>query len=150
MFGPPILRPASLRDFYAFEGHVGTMWSDGAARSRRPGTACRSSTSATPARSAGPDEPVWAPGGSVELDYELEVARSWTRPAVDLAAERAEEAIGGYRIFNDWSARDLQREETAVRLGPRRARTSRAPSVRGWSRPMNWPMAVRAPATTWR
>jgi fumarylacetoacetate (FAA) hydrolase len=27
-------------------------------------------------------------------------------------------AIGGYTIFNDWSARDLQREETAVRLGP--------------------------------
>ncbi len=27
-------------------------------------------------------------------------------------------AIGGYTIFNDWSARDLQREETVVRLGP--------------------------------
>ena len=25
-FGPPILRPPSLRDFYAFEGHVRTMW----------------------------------------------------------------------------------------------------------------------------
>ena len=26
VFGPPILRPPSLRDFYAFEGHVRTMW----------------------------------------------------------------------------------------------------------------------------
>ena len=25
-FGPPILEPPSLRDFYAFEQHVGTMW----------------------------------------------------------------------------------------------------------------------------
>src|SRR5687767_6059011 len=25
VFGPPILRPPSLRDFYAFEGHVRTM-----------------------------------------------------------------------------------------------------------------------------
>ena len=25
-FGPPILSPPSLRDFYAFEQHVGTMW----------------------------------------------------------------------------------------------------------------------------
>ena len=25
-FGPPILEPPSLRDFYAFEGHVKTMW----------------------------------------------------------------------------------------------------------------------------
>ena len=39
-------------------------------------------------------------------------------PARDLAADRAEEAIGGYTILNDWSARDLQREETTVRLGP--------------------------------
>ena len=39
-------------------------------------------------------------------------------PARDLAPERAEETIGGYTIFNDWSARDLQREETVVRLGP--------------------------------
>jgi len=38
--------------------------------------------------------------------------------ARDLPPERAEEAIGGYTIFNDWSARDLQREETVVRLGP--------------------------------
>ena len=26
VFGPPVLRPPSLRDFYAFEGHVRTMW----------------------------------------------------------------------------------------------------------------------------
>src|SRR6266545_1656349 len=25
-FGPPIVHPPSLRDFYAFEGHVKTMW----------------------------------------------------------------------------------------------------------------------------
>ena len=66
----------------------------------------------------GPDEPVWAPAGSSELDYELEVAALIDTPVVDLAADRGEEAIGGYLIFNDWSARDLQREETTVRLGP--------------------------------
>jgi fumarylacetoacetate (FAA) hydrolase len=66
----------------------------------------------------GPGDPVWAPAASTELDYELEVAALIDTPAVDLPAERGEEAIGGYTIFNDWSARDLQREETAVRLGP--------------------------------
>jgi fumarylacetoacetate (FAA) hydrolase len=66
----------------------------------------------------GPGEPVWSPAGSQELDYELEVAALVDTPAVDLTSERAEEAIGGYTIFNDWSARDLQREETVVRLGP--------------------------------
>ena len=54
-FGPPILRPPSLRDFYAFEGHVATMWERRGARgARRPGIACRSSTSATSRRSAAP------------------------------------------------------------------------------------------------
>ena len=61
---------------------------------------------------------MWAPAASRELDYELEVAALVDTPAIDLAPDRADEAIGGYTIFNDWSARDLQREETAVRLGP--------------------------------
>jgi fumarylacetoacetate (FAA) hydrolase len=66
----------------------------------------------------GPDDPIWAPAASHELDYELEVAAMVDIPAIDLPPERAEEAVGGYTIFNDWSARDLQREETVVRLGP--------------------------------
>ncbi len=80
----------------------------------------------------GPDEPVWAPRGSRELDFELEVAALIDTPATDLPAERAEDAVGGYLIFNDWSARDLQREETQSGSGRRRARTSRARSGRGW------------------
>ncbi|MDQ2966279.1 MAG: fumarylacetoacetate hydrolase family protein, partial [Chloroflexota bacterium] len=66
----------------------------------------------------GPGDPVHAPRGSAELDFELELAALVDTPAADLPAGRAEEAIGGYTILNDWSARDLQREETAVRLGP--------------------------------
>ena len=95
-FGPPILRPPSLRDFYAFEGHVRTMWE------RRGGEIPEawyrlpifyfSNTSEI----RGPDDPVWAPGGSQELDYELEVAALIDTPVRDLAADRAEEAIGGF------------------------------------------------------
>ena len=117
-FGSPILRPPSVRDFYAFEGHVRTMWE------RRGGEVPEAwyripvfyFSSVSEVR--GPGEPVWSPAGSSELDYELEVAALVDAPAHDLPADRAEEAIGGYTIFNDWSARDLQREETAVRLGP--------------------------------
>jgi fumarylacetoacetate (FAA) hydrolase len=118
VFGLPVLRPPSVRDCYAFEGHVKTMWE------RRGGEIPEawfripvfyfSNTSEL----RGPDEPVWCPAASKELDYELEVAALVDTPAVDLAPERAEEAIGGFTIFNDWSARDLQREETTVRLGP--------------------------------
>jgi fumarylacetoacetate (FAA) hydrolase len=117
-FGPPILQPPSLRDFYAFEGHVKTMWE------RRGGEVPETwyrlpifyFSNVSEVR--GPDQPIWAPAGSSELDYELEVAALVDTPTRDLALRRAEEAIGGYTIFNDWSARDFQREETTVRLGP--------------------------------
>jgi fumarylacetoacetate (FAA) hydrolase len=118
VFGLPVLSPPSVRDCYAFEGHVRTMWE------RRGGEIPEawfripvfyfSNTSEL----RGPGEPVWRPAASAELDYELEVAALIDTPAVDLSPERAEEAIGGFTIFNDWSARDLQREETTVRLGP--------------------------------
>jgi fumarylacetoacetate (FAA) hydrolase len=117
-FGPPILEPPSLRDFYAFEGHVKTMWE------RRGGTVPEAWYRipifyfSNVSEIRGPGEPVWCPAASQELDYELEVAALIDTPVHDLPADRGEEAIGGYLIFNDWSARDLQREETAVRLGP--------------------------------
>jgi fumarylacetoacetate (FAA) hydrolase len=117
-FGPPILRPPSLRDFYAFEGHVRTMW-------ERRGGEVPETWYRLPifyfgnvSEIRGPDEPVWSPAASSELDYELEVAALVDTPARDLPSGRAEEAIGGYTILNDWSARDLQRDETVVRLGP--------------------------------
>lgn len=117
-FGSPIMRPASLRDFYAFERHVATMWS-------RRGQEIPEAWYRLPifyfsnvSEIRGPQDPVWAPDASKELDYELEIAALIDTPARDLPAEQAEEAIGGYMILNDWSARDLQREETVVRLGP--------------------------------
>jgi len=117
-FGSPILRPTSVRDFYAFEQHVGTIWS-------RRGQEIPEAWYRLPifyfsnlSEIRGPDDPVWPPDGSHELDYELEIAALIDTPARDLPEERAEEAIGGFMIMNDWSARDLQRDETAVRLGP--------------------------------
>ncbi|MGH2462885.1 MAG: fumarylacetoacetate hydrolase family protein [Candidatus Limnocylindria bacterium] len=130
-FGPPIIHPPSLRDFYAFEQHVGMMW-------RRRGHDIPEAWYRVPifyfgntSEIRGPDEPVWAPSGSVELDYELEVAALVDTPAMDLTADRAEESIGGYLILNDWSARDLQREETTVRLGPAKGKDFAA-SIGPW------------------
>ena len=44
--------------------------------------------------------------------------RDRRHPGVQPARGAAAEAIGGYLIVNDWSARDLQRDESTVRLGP--------------------------------
>jgi fumarylacetoacetate (FAA) hydrolase len=130
-FGPPVLRPPSLRDFYAFERHVKTMW-------ERRGGAVPDAWYRLPifyfsntSELRGDGDPVWAPRGSDELDFELEVAAVVDTPALDLEPDRAEEAIGGYLVFNDWSARDLQREETTVRLGPAKGKDF-ATSIGPW------------------
>ncbi len=118
VFGSPILAPPSVRDGYGFEGHVRTMWERRGGEVPEAWYRLAVFYFSNVSEVRGPDDPVWAPRGSAELDYELEVAALIDTPACDLAPERAEEAIGGYTIFNDWSARDLQRDETTVRLGP--------------------------------
>jgi len=130
-FGPPVLQPPSLRDFYAFEGHVKTMWE------RRGGTVPEAWYRlpifyfSNISEIRGPGEAVWRPAPSQELDYELEVAALIDTPVHDAEAERGEEAIGGYLIFNDWSARDQQRDETTVRLGPAKGKDF-ASSIGPW------------------
>jgi fumarylacetoacetate (FAA) hydrolase len=147
VFGPPVLRPPSLRDFYAFEGHVRTMW-------ERRGGEVPETWYRLPifyfsnvSEIRGPDEPVWAPAASSELDYELEVAALIDTPVVDLPEERGEEAIGAYTILNDWSARDLQREETVVRLGPAKGKDF-ASSIGPWLVTPDELAPARAPGAT--
>jgi fumarylacetoacetate (FAA) hydrolase len=146
-FGPPILRPPTVRDFYAFEGHVRTMWE------RRGGDVPEAWYRlpifyfSNVSEIRGPDDPVWSPAASHELDYELEVAALIDTPVIDLAEERGEEAIGGYTIFNDWSARDLQRDETVVRLGPAKGKDF-ASSIGPWLVTPDELMTARAPGAT--
>jgi len=119
---PPVLRPPSIRDFMAFEAHVASArglqgrevppeWYD-----------VPVFYFSNPAAIFGPDEDVPYPEGTTELDYELECA----------AIIGAEGAIGGFTIMNDWSARDLQRVEMRVGLGPAKGKdfaTSLGPVV---------------------
>jgi fumarylacetoacetate (FAA) hydrolase len=95
----------------------------------------------------GPDDPVWAPRGSTELDYELEVAALIDTSARDLDPASAEDAIGGYTILNDWSARDLQREETTVRLGPAKGKDF-ATTIGPWLVTPDELATARQPGTT--
>src|SRR5688572_13197164 len=115
-FGPPILRPTSLRDFYAFERHVATMWSRRDMPVPEAWYRLPIFYFSNVSEIRGPGDPVWAPRESQELDYELEICALIDTPVRDLSPERGEEAVGGYMLLNDWSARDLQRDETTVRL----------------------------------
>jgi len=115
---PPVLNPPAVRDFYAFEQHVRT------ARARR-GLEMDPDWYelpvfyfSNPYAVNGPDDPVSAPPGSRELDFELEVAAVVGRHGADVAAADAESFIAGYTVMNDWSARDLQRREMKLSMGP--------------------------------
>ena len=130
-FGPPILAPPSFRDFYAFERHVGTMWKRRDMEIPEAWFRLPIFYFSNVSEIRGPGEAVHVPRGSQELDYELEVAALIDTPVRDLDASRGEEAIGGYMILNDWSARDLQREETTVRLGPAKGKDF-ASSIGPW------------------
>jgi fumarylacetoacetate (FAA) hydrolase len=115
----PLPAVASMRDFYAFEQHVATC-----RRQRGLGMVPQWYQVpvfyfSNPACLRGPEQDVWAPRESRALDYELELACVIGHDARDLPADdRALEAVAGFTIMNDWSARDLQSVEMAVGLGP--------------------------------
>lgn len=127
----PLPRPSSLRDFYAFEQHVAT-----AARNRGrsvPPAWYEIPTFYFSNHGAiyGPDSDVHMPRTEA-LDYELEVACVIGRAGRDIAEEDAEAYIAGYTIMNDWSARDVQREEMSIGLGPAKGKdfaTSLGPAL---------------------
>jgi len=116
----PPLRPASIRDFVAFEEHVeGVRRSiDGAGGVPEAWYDAPTFYFTNPHTIVGPDEPVPFPAPSLERDFELEVAAVVGRRGRSLTAAAGADAIIGYTILNDWSARDLQRREMQVSLGP--------------------------------
>jgi fumarylacetoacetate (FAA) hydrolase len=65
----------------------------------------------------GPDDVVICPR-STKLDFELEVAAVVGHDCHDVTPSEAPDAIIGFTIYNDWSARDLQAMEMPLTFGP--------------------------------
>jgi fumarylacetoacetate (FAA) hydrolase len=107
-FRPPVLHPPAVRDFYAFEQHVKTARALRGQEVPPEWYEIPVFYFSNPAAIYGSEEEIPYPPETEELDYELEVA----------AIIGAEGQIAGFTIMNDWSARDLQRAEMKVGLGP--------------------------------
>ena len=114
----PIPRPQTLRDFYAFEQHVRTANQNRGREVPENWYKFPVFYFTNPNSIFGPDEEIPYPPYTQALDYELEIAAVIGTSGVDIQPEDAPKHIFGYTIFNDWSARDMQREEMGVHLGP--------------------------------
>jgi 2-keto-4-pentenoate hydratase/2-oxohepta-3-ene-1,7-dioic acid hydratase in catechol pathway len=79
----------------------------------------------------GPADAIPYPSASKQLDYEVELAAVIGREASNVAEADAFSCIAGFTIFNDWSCRDLQRDEMTVRLGPAKGKDA-ASSLGPW------------------
>ena len=114
----PLPNPPSVRDFYAFEEHVKKGFE------RRGGTIPKEwyeipvyyKTAVHNLIGSGDD--VHWPRFTQIFDYELELAAVIGRKGRNIAAADARDYIAGFTIMNDFSARDIQRKEMAVGLGP--------------------------------
>ena len=124
----PVLRPPTIRDFMIFEEHA-----------TQQGTRQREEAwyrlpifyFSNPLCVYGPEDAIPYPAASEMLDYELEIACIIGKEGVNVAASDALDYIAGFCIFNDWSCRDLQRDESAVGLGPAKGKDS-ASSLGPW------------------
>jgi 2-keto-4-pentenoate hydratase/2-oxohepta-3-ene-1,7-dioic acid hydratase in catechol pathway len=113
------LRPRSLRDFLAFEGHMKNALS----RLGRPIPGEWYDVPAyykgMPDTVIGPDAEIPWPAWTDKLDHELELATVVGRRVRDASSA---DCIFGYTIWNDLSARDVQARELPVGMGPGKAK----------------------------
>jgi 2-keto-4-pentenoate hydratase/2-oxohepta-3-ene-1,7-dioic acid hydratase in catechol pathway len=110
----PLPRPNSLRDFMAFEEHVqNTMGEVPDVWYEIPVCYKGNADSVV-----GPETEIQWPNYSDMMDLELEIGAVIGKRGRNIDPAAAEEYIAGYTLFNDFTARDIQGEEMAGRLGP--------------------------------
>lgn len=110
------IRPPQMRDSMCFHEHIrnGLGAAEFDDRHKQYPTFYFSNAQAV----IGPQDDAAISPGCENFDYELEVAAVIGKPGTNIRPEDADQHIVGYTIYIDWSARDLQMDEMALRLGP--------------------------------
>ncbi|HEU4903827.1 MAG TPA: fumarylacetoacetate hydrolase family protein [Flavisolibacter sp.] len=70
----------------------------------------------------GPDAEIKRPAKEAKLDIELEMAVIIGKKGADIKAGDADDYIFGYTVFNDWTARAIQKKEMEIPLGPHKGK----------------------------
>jgi 2-keto-4-pentenoate hydratase/2-oxohepta-3-ene-1,7-dioic acid hydratase in catechol pathway len=116
------LRPRSLRDFLAFEGHLKGALGRLGREIPDEWYEVPAYYKGMPDTVIGPEDEIPWPAWTERLDHELELAAVIGRRCRDVPASEAAEVIFGYTIWNDVSARDVQTRELPVGMGPGKAK----------------------------
>jgi 2-keto-4-pentenoate hydratase/2-oxohepta-3-ene-1,7-dioic acid hydratase in catechol pathway len=114
----PLPDPASIRDFYAFEQHVRKGFEKRGERMPQEWYEMPVYYQTGHHNVIGTDADVPWPSFTGKFDFELELAAVIGKQGRNIPATEAREYIAGYTVMNDFSARDIQRREMKVRLGP--------------------------------
>ena len=115
---PPIINPPAFRDFYAFEQHVKAARKLRGLEMHPDWFRIPIFYFSNPNCCYGHGENIPYPNGTTELDFELEFAVIIGNGGSNINSSEANKVIAGYTILNDWSSRNLQREEMPMSLGP--------------------------------
>lgn len=111
-------RPLLFRDFYCFEEHVMTARKGRGLEMIPEWYQAPIFYYSNPLSFQGPFDEVSYPSDSTEVDLELEIACVVGREIRNATEAQARDAIFGYCLLNDWTARDFQRFEMKVNMGP--------------------------------
>lgn len=116
------LRPRTLRDFLAFEGHLLNVFPALGKAIPEEWYRIPAYYKGLPDTVIGPEEEIPWPAYTERLDHELELAAVIGRSGKDIVEASALDHVFGYTIWNDLSARDVQVGELAVGMGPGKAK----------------------------
>jgi fumarylacetoacetate (FAA) hydrolase len=116
------IQPVSIRDAYAFEQHVKTANANRGREVPEEWYQFPVFYFTNPHATIGPNDSIPYPKYTKALDYELEVAVVMGARGRDISVANAEQYVFGFTIFNDWSARDIQKLEMKIGLGPAKAK----------------------------
>jgi 2-keto-4-pentenoate hydratase/2-oxohepta-3-ene-1,7-dioic acid hydratase in catechol pathway len=114
----PLPRPRSVRDFYGFEDHVKRGFEKRGEPMPKEWYEMPVYYKAAHHNIVGTGADVPWPSFTEKFDYELELAAVIGKKGSNIVAANARRHIAGFTIMNDFSARDVQRKEMKVRLGP--------------------------------
>jgi len=112
------LRPRSLRDFITFEGHLKTSYDALGLSIPREWYEVPGYYKGMPDTVIGPEVDIPWPSYTDYIDCELELAAVIGRQGKNIAVADGADYIFGYTIWNDVSARDVQRVEMPIGTGP--------------------------------